>query len=121
MLTATLSVATALGTELHTRDQADQLFSALQNQWPCCSTFILDLADVSYMSRSFADQFHKLKMAWASKDGIQFEIHNASQQVLDILRAVATTQRVHMRKADDTIPVYSYSSQQQLMRLLQGM
>jgi len=119
MLTTNPSIAAILSNELHTRDQADLLFSMIESDFPACNHFVLDFSEVQYMSRSFADQFHKLKLAWSKQKETSIIAENLAPQCLDMLRAVAQTQKVNNRTSAD-IPVYSFSNPQKLFELLQS-
>jgi len=45
------------------------------------------------MSRSFADQFHKERLVFQTKNNCLIELKNADVQVLELLHAVSNTQK----------------------------
>lgn len=85
-----IKIAELIDTNLHSRDAAQILFEnldTLQN----ANKIMLDFSDVIYMSRSFADQFHK-EMQKSINLGVLIEVQNANEHIIEILKAVAKTQ-----------------------------
>jgi len=57
-----------------------------------CRQIELDFTGVDFISRSFADQFHKEKMRLWQTASKEVEIVNACDNVLEMLKAVSKTQ-----------------------------
>jgi hypothetical protein len=65
-----------------------------------------DFSNVEFISRSFADQFHKEKTKLANSKSIS--ILNASEEVLRMLSTVANTQNAIYREYKK-LPVFKFS------------
>lgn len=102
-------ISTHLDTHLHSRDAAQMLFEEI-NRMAASEKTILDFADVFYMSRSFADQFHKEMQECATK-GLIVEITNASSHIAAILQAVAQTQNATNRQRP-ILPYIKFDNEQ---------
>ncbi len=57
----------------------------------------LDFADVSFISRSFADEFHKMQLTLDAKMDIKIIVVNAQNDILQMLEAVKRTQNANER------------------------
>ncbi|HVI48144.1 MAG TPA: hypothetical protein VM802_24970 [Chitinophaga sp.] len=79
------------GSTLNSRDEAIKLFNFLQGSFTQ-STIILDFTDVDFMSRSFADEFYRLKTNWKLHVKKDIKLENENKQIVDILNAVSRTQ-----------------------------
>ncbi len=77
----------------------------------------LDFAEVDYISRSFADEFHANKIQLATDTQKTIIVTNANDEVMNILQAVAKTQNKTYRAAG-SLRVYKYSSWSQLEKFL---
>lgn len=112
---ATIPVFDLLSATLHTRQAATELLQVIaQNH---CNLVELDFANVEYISRSFADQFHTDKLQLAASTEKTIVVTNANEEVIKMLQAVAKTQN----KADrsyEKIPVYNYTDWNSLERFL---
>jgi hypothetical protein len=108
----TIFVAEIFDKRIHTRDAARMLFQSVTNSpW---TEIVFDFANVSFISRSFADEFFFKKTQVANEEKKNIKIINAEGEVLDILKSVAKTQ-VNFRQAKvDSIPVIKYSSSRDL-------
>jgi hypothetical protein len=109
--TAKISVSEALGTTLSTREQATRLFSHIRD---CSNRVIVDFSKVSYISRSFADQFYKdfLRLNRV----IMIQTVNGNQVVCDMLNAVVKTQQ---KRADTkSYKIQAFSSKEDLKKFL---
>ena len=93
MIKAVINTKKLIGNTLDSRDEAQKLFAYISANYELPVSVVFDFDDVDFMSRSFADEFHKLKMAWCNQHTSVVEIDNASVQILDILQAVARTQK----------------------------
>lgn len=68
----------------------------------------LDFSEIEFMSRSFADQFHKERYALQSNNGLIIEISNANEEIINMLNTVARTQNKTKREFFK-LPVFKYS------------
>lgn len=113
--TTTISVFDLIGASVHTRESSKILMNLIEKD-PC--DFIeVDFSQVHYISRSFADQFYFDKMKCAIELKKNVIVSNANESVVHMLNAVAKTQN----KKPNTflnIPIYKYSSQNQLENFL---
>lgn len=106
-----LDVSVILGKTLHTREAAQKLLDVVANQ--SCDHVELDFFNVSYISRSFADQFYSEKLNLATTQQKSILVLNANEEVIRMLQTVARTQN----KSDlqfNSMPVYKYSTWSQL-------
>ena len=104
---STISVYNLLGATLHTRQAATEILEAvIQNP---CNHIELDFAEVEYVSRSFADQFHAEKLVIAGQYQKNIIVTNANEEIIKMLQAVARTQDKVFREYEE-IPVYNYTN-----------
>ena len=89
--------------ELKTRELARELAAEFRSL--AHSKVSYNLSNVSIMSRSFADEFHKQKMALA-QDGIIVEVSQARDDVFRMLQHVAATQDRPVRPATNLEPIH---------------
>lgn len=90
----TIKIKSILANTLDSRDEAVKLFGMMEEMHPSSTDVALDFSGVEFMSRSFADQFHKEKLSWAKGNSQSaIVIENANTQIIEILKAVAQTQR----------------------------
>jgi len=112
---STISVFDLLGDSLHTRQAVTQLLhNVAQNP---CAHIELDFAEVEYISRSFADQFHAEKLALATRQQKSIIVTNANDQIIRMLQAVAKTQDVKDRLYEK-MPVFHYTNWRSLENFL---
>jgi hypothetical protein len=111
-----INIKSILGNTLDSRDGAILLFQSLS---PNQKDIIFDFSAIDFMSRSFADQFHKEFLKLLSDKDLNISISNAPIQVIDILEVVSKTQEV---KDPGTLnlPIYSFSKLEQLTNYLQA-
>jgi len=83
---------------LDSRDEAIRLFSELKDYCVTYGDITLDFSDVIFMSRSFADQFHKEKLKWCNTSSVPIYIMNEIDQIHDILKAVSRTQKTSKKE-----------------------
>lgn len=100
---------------LHTRPAAKQLLEVVAND--PCDHIELDFAEVDYISRSFADEFHAEKMKLVEATGKAILVMNANEEVVRMLQAVAKTQHKDHRSYEH-MPVYHYTDWKNLDRFL---
>ncbi|WP_118193389.1 hypothetical protein [Albibacterium indicum] len=84
----TILLPSRLPLTLDTREFASKLVDMIKEEGEC--KVELDFTDIIFMSRSFADQFHK--ELYSSDHTIDISIKNADVSILDMLRAVSNTQ-----------------------------
>lgn len=111
----TISVFESLGNNLITREAASDFLATIEEN--ICEVIEFDFSDVEFMSRSFADQFHKEKVKLSQKYSTLFEVVNANEEILNVLRTVASTQTKKERKIRE-VSTYKYSDVQILSNYL---
>jgi hypothetical protein len=104
-----------MGSSIHSRE-ASAVLMQLVKEDPC-DYVELDFSAVEHISRSFADQFHFDRINCAIELKKTIIVSNASESVINMLQAVAKTQNSINRK-NRIVPVYRYSSYQQLENFL---
>ncbi len=82
MIKAVINTKKLIGNTLDSRDEAGKLFAYVNANYEHPVSVIFDFEDVDFMSRSFADEFHKLQLKWFSEYHTSIEIDNAAVQVL---------------------------------------
>ena len=89
-----ISVNQLIGNTLNTRDEAQKLFEHLSSHYDHSLPVTFNFDGVYFMSRSFADEFHKLKVKWgaAEHNNASVGLENADMQIIEILQAVSRTQ-----------------------------
>ncbi|MFL3663696.1 MAG: hypothetical protein ACJ04Q_06830 [Flavobacteriales bacterium] len=92
---------------LNTREAATELMNAVREANSNHVEF--DFSNVEFMSRSFADQFHKERIRLQNELKVFVEISNANEQVVNILRTVASTQNKSKRNYK-ILPVFKFSN-----------
>jgi len=91
---------------LNTREAATELMEAVRESSSKHIEF--DFLNVDYMSRSFADQFHKEKVKLQNDMEVFIEIDNANEEIVNILRTVSNTQN-KVKREYKVLPVFKYS------------
>lgn len=112
---STIPVRDLFDSTLHTRDAANQLLKWVEED--LCDHVELDFADVEYISRSFADQFHAEKFKLATKTKKIILVTNANDEVIRMLQAVASTQD-KVNRSYEKVQVYNYTDWKSLERFL---
>ncbi|HLC83082.1 MAG TPA: hypothetical protein VJI69_04565 [Bacteroidia bacterium] len=106
-----ISVSEKAKNFLISREAAVSLFASLS---PIANQQIeFDFEHVEFMSRSYADQFHKEKISFEQKHNVKIRIVNANEEIIYMLRVVALTQSADDRKFEQ-IPVFKFSQTQML-------
>ena len=93
MLSSEIKISDLMPITLDTRESASKLAELIIEAGE--HTVELDFTNIIFMSRSFADQFHK--ELYNCESTVEISIKNADVSILDMLRAVSKTQ--HSRKA----------------------
>ncbi len=100
MLIAIINILPNVNKSLDTRDQAQILFESLSNHCPDCNDLVIDFSGIEFMSRSFADQFHKERINFQETRHIHVFIENEVSQIHAILNSVSKTQKNVQRKSN---------------------
>jgi hypothetical protein len=100
---------------LNTREAATELMTAVRGS--NCKHVEFDFINVDFMSRSFADQFHKEKVALQSDFDALIEISNANEEVMNILRIVSNTQN-KIKREYKILPTFKFSNTELLSNYL---
>lgn len=90
---------------LVSREAVQALFSELSDS---NTIYKLNFSNVEFMSRSYADQFYKMKLDFECNTNNEIHILNANEEIINVLQAVAKTQK----KADrsyEHVPVFRFS------------
>lgn len=102
-----ISVSENIGKLLNTREAATLLIDDVRESK--CSVVELDFISVEFMSRSFADQFHKDKLKVQTELNISIEVLNADEEIIRILQVVSHTQKKVNREFND-VQIFSFSN-----------
>ena len=102
-----ISVFDELGNSLNSREAVSILSENIEA--PKFNPIELDFSGVEFMSRSFADQFHKEKIKWQEELNLQVDIVNANEEILEMLNAVSQTQDKRDRKIID-VPIFKFTN-----------
>lgn len=70
----------------------------------------LDFSGVEFMSRSFADQFHKELNKLQNENLVTIELTNANEGIIRMLNSVARTQSASKRDFVK-LPIFKYSNE----------
>ena len=106
-----INVADEFGFTLNTREAAIGFFRFLSEKTNIKIEF--DFSKVEFISRSFADQFHKEKEKFQNERNAIIDISNATEEIVNILRIVAKTQNKTNRDYLK-LSVFKYSDQHKL-------
>ena len=120
MFISIVQILPSVNKTLDTRDQAIRLFESLKDYCPNCGDLTLDFKDVDFMSRSFADQFHKEKMNWHAKINIKILVENENHQVNQILKSVSRTQKP-VERPRTSVQARSFNSREQVFQFLSAL
>lgn len=98
MITSEIKVAEFLPPTLDSREAATRLVKVIKEVGKQNSKVEIDFTDTIFMSRSFADQFHK--DLYTDEEKLDISFKNAPNEILLMLRAVSCTQtqRKEVRK-----------------------
>lgn len=106
-----INVAEEFDVTLNSREAAFELFNFLFGKSNKKIEF--DFSKVEFISRSFADQFHKEKEKYQNDRGAVIEVSNATEEIVTILRIVAKTQN-KINRDYFQLSVFKYSDQNKL-------
>lgn len=104
-----ISVSEQIGKLLNTREAATMLLDVVRESK--CSVIELDFTSVEFMSRSFADQFHKDKIELQNKLNVSIDIVNANEEIINILQTVSRTQ-VKSNREFEEVQIFKFSNTQ---------
>ena len=90
---------------LITREAAVSIFSNINGNQ---NNIEFDFENVEFMSRSYADQFYKLKTNFEQNQNARIQIVNANEEVINMLQIVAQTQNLTERKFEQ-VPIFKFS------------
>jgi anti-anti-sigma regulatory factor len=110
-----LPVSSVLGNTIHTREAAQLLLNEIK-RFPS-SEIRLDFSNVDFISRSFADEFHQLKMDYITESNIKIILFNANEDVLSMLQAVSRTENKKNRPYE-SVQLYNFTEIKYLQRFI---
>lgn len=102
---------------LVTREVASLLFSYIEDV--ACNYIEADFSDIFYISRSFADQFHKEKIKFWESRQKEIVVVNANDDVFKMFQAVSKTQ--NSSRASQHIPIIQLTGRKTLKDFLQSL
>jgi hypothetical protein len=114
---STIPVYELLGSSIHTREASSFLKQLVESN--PCDHIELDFSHVDQISRAFADQLYFDKFNVVKNTHKTISISNASENVVNMFRAVEKSQNIVDRKVYN-IPIYRYASHNQLQNFLLG-
>ncbi|MXV50341.1 hypothetical protein GS399_05100 [Pedobacter sp. HMF7647] len=88
-MTSEIKIVSFLPATLDTRESASRLTNLIKEELGTSKKIELDFQSVLFMSRSFADQFHK---EVSRLENIDLVINNADFGIVEMLNSVAKTQ-----------------------------
>ena len=106
-----INVIKELNSILNTREAATYLLNIIREE--DVKFVVFDFSGIEFMSRSFADQFHKESNDIQKKNYLAIQITNANEEIINILQTVARTQNKKERNFIK-LPVYNYSDPEML-------
>lgn len=101
---------------LNTRDEADKLFTFLLND-RISNKLFFDFDNINFISRSFADEFHKSLIYLTKIEHVTCELLNSDSNIIEILQAVSRTQNNDKRNRNN-LPVFSFVESSSLYNFL---
>ena len=114
MIVFEINLKEILPNTLDTREASTRLFDFLDKSYNKASVVKLDFSSIQFMSRSFADQFHKERLRFQTKNNCLIELKNADIQVIEILHAVSNTQKTRSSIDNSNISILTFSNPEQL-------
>jgi len=103
----TISITDILGKILNTREAVQEITKVVESG--LCQVIELDFTNVEFMSRSFADEFHKERLRLIQNHNVAIDILNAPEEVIRILQAVEKTQNKAEREMQE-VQVFKFSN-----------
>jgi hypothetical protein len=101
--------------KLLTRETALELFQHVAET--NCYTVELDFSDIEFISRSFADQFHKEKIRFFENQEKEVVVTKSNQEVIEMFVAVSKTQNKKERNHSEVL-VIDFSSRKTIKEFL---
>ena len=111
-----IKVQSKVGSNPNYRDSADVLFTSVPST---TKELVLDFNGVEFISRGFADEFHKARLLFQSERNVPVILEQVNEAVQEMLSAVARTQEGNTSLRVD-IPVIRVNSVDELERMLLG-
>lgn len=111
MITPELKLINLLPATLDSREAATRLADILR-EYSGDKQIVLDFSGIEFMSRSFADQFHK-ELYLRDEDSVEIVIKNAEASIIRMLDAVSKTQ-TKLTAVKKTHQVASYNDLKQM-------
>ncbi len=100
---------------LVTREAADFLFEQINLDTFYCVE--IDFGEIQFISRSFADQFHKRKIELWENNTKEIIVENTHNDVLQMFKAVSRTQDRAIRETTN-YPVVQFTTRRSLKEFL---
>ena len=94
MVTSEIKIISLFPATLDTREGASRLAKMIKADLADDNKVELDFQDIIFMSRSFADQFHKELLS--GDHAVDLEIKNAESGIIEMLETVSKTQNSRM-------------------------
>lgn len=88
-LIVTIKLSEAIGNQLVSREQADELFLLISKLKS--NTIVLDFSEIEFVSRSFADQLFKQKEDFFENSSCVFVFEHISSSIEKMLNTVKTS------------------------------
>jgi hypothetical protein len=108
------------GSQLDSRQDASALFEEVKQACPECADILLNFDGISFMSRSFADQFCMEKQKLTTFHNYLIKISNADISIMQMFKAVNCAKKSTDRTFED-IPVYTFTKQEELSKYLEAL
>ena len=111
-----IKVKNKVGSNPNYRNSADVLFTEVP---ATTEELVLDFSEVEFISRGFADEFHKARLRFQTERNVPVVLEQVNEAVQEMLSAVARTQEGSSPLRVD-IPVIRVNSVDELERMLLG-
>jgi hypothetical protein len=92
--------------KLLTRESATDLFKLIALKQ--ASKIYVDFENINFISRSFADQFHKEKLSLLEATGKQVHLTNHNNDVFAMFNVVSKTQTQHRNIPLSNVVIYEF-------------
>jgi hypothetical protein len=111
-----INVKSKVGSNPNYRNSADLLFASVPSS---VEELVLDFSDVEFISRGFADEFHKARLRFQAERKVPVVLEQVNDAIQQMLSAVSRTQEGKTPLRVD-IPVIRVNSVVELERMLLG-
>ncbi|MCB0768586.1 MAG: hypothetical protein KDB95_15360 [Flavobacteriales bacterium] len=111
-----IKVKNKVGSNPNYRNSADVLFTEVP---ATTEELVLDFSEVEFISRGFADEFHKARLRFQTERNVPVVLEQVNEAVQEMLSAVARTQEGSTPLRVD-FPVIRVNSVDELERMLLG-